>query len=153
MIATTNNKKISKIKIASNLLITKVFVGAQKVFSMGAQVTYKIDNGNEITTQDLSVELLQGQKIIVKAISDNDEYSDSDYSEEKIYAVEPDIDDDPTVDPPENNDDTPVETPDVDNDPPIETPDNNNTPIIIVFVLIGVVVLGVSIFIVKKIFY
>lgn len=49
MIAT--DKKISRIKIASNLLITKVFVGAQKVFSMGAQVTYKIDNGNEKTIE------------------------------------------------------------------------------------------------------
>ena len=46
---------------------------------------YKIDGGDEITAQFNSVLLLDGQTICVKAVGDNTNYLDSDYSVIKTY--------------------------------------------------------------------
>lgn len=48
---------------------------------------YKISDGEEKTTQDLSVKLTDGQSIVVKAVGDGENFTDSAYSEAKTYTA------------------------------------------------------------------
>ena len=54
--------------------------------------TYIIDDGEEISTLELSVTLTLGQRVVVKANGDNTIYFDSDYSVSKGYNVKDVID-------------------------------------------------------------
>ncbi len=47
--------------------------------------TYKIDDGTETNTTELSVQLTDGQSIVVKAVGDGVNYSDSSYSASQTY--------------------------------------------------------------------
>lgn len=46
---------------------------------------YKIDGGEEVATDKLSVQLSSGQSIVVKAVGDGTQYKDSAYSASKTY--------------------------------------------------------------------
>lgn len=58
---------------------------------------YKVNNDKTVYTSELEVQLEYGDSIRVKAVSDSDEYEDSDYSKTKVYGDEPITEKTPTV--------------------------------------------------------
>ena len=52
---------------------------------------YKVNNGNEVTTSELSIQLSNGDVFVVKACGDGISYLDSDYSQSVTYTVKENV--------------------------------------------------------------
>ena len=60
-------------------------VAQWKAVENASGYAYKLDNGDEIATDNTSVTLTEGQSIVVKAVGDGKNYSDSVWSQAKTY--------------------------------------------------------------------
>lgn len=77
---------------AATLTVPVVTINAQGVASWTAVANasgyaYKLNDGQEQTTANLSVQLAAGDKIVVKAVGDGVNYEDSSYSEARTYTA------------------------------------------------------------------
>lgn len=95
---------------AVELSVPEVAIGSDGVAVWGAVehasgYAYKIDNGEEQTTTQLSVSLNDGESITVKAVGDGKKYLDSAYSASKKYTAGGTV-----VNPPDDDDNKDTKT-------------------------------------------
>ena len=87
----TYTAKVDPVKLATpSVTISNSGLASWNAIANVTYYIYKINGGEEKTTTDTSVQLADGDKIVVKAVGDGANFTDSDYSEEKTYVVKGD---------------------------------------------------------------